>query len=77
VAGLSSKISGPLFDRIDLHIDVPAVTAADLSLSLSWSRKVPFDLNRPRHRHRASEIEHDKARNGVRYTPSASLILEK
>lgn len=27
-----SKISGPLFDRIDLHIDVPAVTAADLSL---------------------------------------------
>ncbi|WP_029010905.1 YifB family Mg chelatase-like AAA ATPase [Azospirillum halopraeferens] len=27
-----SKISGPLFDRIDLHIDVPAVAAADLSL---------------------------------------------
>ncbi len=27
-----SKISGPLFDRIDLHVDVPAVTAADLSL---------------------------------------------
>jgi magnesium chelatase family protein len=27
-----SKISGPLFDRIDLHMDVPAVTAADLSL---------------------------------------------
>lgn len=27
-----SKISGPLFDRIDLHIDVPAVTAADLAL---------------------------------------------
>jgi magnesium chelatase family protein len=27
-----SKISGPLFDRIDLHIDVPAVKAADLSL---------------------------------------------
>ena len=27
-----SKISGPLFDRIDLHIDVPAVTPADLSL---------------------------------------------
>ncbi len=27
-----SKISGPLFDRIDLHIDVPAVKASDLSL---------------------------------------------
>lgn len=27
-----AKISGPLFDRIDLHVDVPAVSAADLSL---------------------------------------------
>ena len=27
-----SKISGPLFDRIDLHVDVPAVDPADLSL---------------------------------------------
>jgi magnesium chelatase family protein len=27
-----SKISGPLFDRIDLHVDVPAVKPADLSL---------------------------------------------
>ena len=27
-----SKISGPLFDRIDLHVDVPAVPAGDLSL---------------------------------------------
>jgi len=27
-----SKISGPLFDRIDMHIDVPAVGPADLSL---------------------------------------------
>jgi magnesium chelatase family protein len=26
------KISGPLFDRIDLHVEVPAVHAADLSL---------------------------------------------
>jgi magnesium chelatase family protein len=27
-----AKISGPLFDRIDLHVEVPAVRAADLSL---------------------------------------------
>lgn len=27
-----AKISGPLFDRIDLHIDVPAESPADLSL---------------------------------------------
>lgn len=27
-----SKISGPLYDRIDLHVDVPAVSAADLGL---------------------------------------------
>ena len=27
-----SKISGPIFDRIDLHVDVPAVSAADLAL---------------------------------------------
>ena len=27
-----SRISGPLFDRIDLHVDVPAVQAADLAL---------------------------------------------
>lgn len=27
-----SRISGPLFDRIDLHIDVPAVNPSDLAL---------------------------------------------
>ncbi|MCP5365299.1 MAG: YifB family Mg chelatase-like AAA ATPase [Hyphomicrobiales bacterium] len=27
-----ARISGPVFDRIDLHIDVPAASAADLSL---------------------------------------------
>jgi len=27
-----SRVSGPLFDRIDLHVDVPAVNPADLAL---------------------------------------------
>ena len=27
-----ARISGPLFDRIDLHVDVPAVAASDLGL---------------------------------------------
>jgi magnesium chelatase family protein len=27
-----AKLSGPLLDRIDLHVEVPAVSAADLSL---------------------------------------------
>ncbi len=27
-----SRISGPLYDRIDLHVDVPELSAADLSL---------------------------------------------
>lgn len=31
-ADYQSKISGPLFDRIDLHVDVPAVKPADLAL---------------------------------------------
>ncbi len=31
-ADYQAKISGPLFDRIDLHVEVPEVSAADLSL---------------------------------------------
>jgi magnesium chelatase family protein len=31
-ADYQTRISGPLFDRIDCHVDVPAVSASDLSL---------------------------------------------
>lgn len=31
-ADYQGRLSGPLLDRIDLHVDVPAVSAADLSL---------------------------------------------
>jgi magnesium chelatase family protein len=32
-ADYQSRISGPLFDRIDLHVDAPAVSITDLSLA--------------------------------------------
>jgi len=32
VLDYQAKISGPIFDRIDIHIEVPAVNAADLAL---------------------------------------------
>jgi magnesium chelatase family protein len=32
IADYQGRLSGPLLDRIDLHIEVPAVTAADLIL---------------------------------------------
>ncbi len=32
VMDYQAKISGPIFDRIDIHIEVPAVKAADLAL---------------------------------------------
>ncbi|MCW5699133.1 MAG: YifB family Mg chelatase-like AAA ATPase [Rhodospirillales bacterium] len=39
-ADYQSRISGPLFDRIDLHVEVPAVSAADLSLPSPAERSV-------------------------------------
>src|SRR5579885_508688 len=35
-----AKISGPLFDRTDLHVDVPAVSAADLTMPPPRERSV-------------------------------------
>jgi magnesium chelatase family protein len=36
-ADYQSKISGRLFDRIDLHVEVPTAPAADLSHRRPWS----------------------------------------
>jgi magnesium chelatase family protein len=52
-----SKISGPLFDRIDLHVDVAAVSPADLSLpppaegSADIARRVAKTRDRQRARY--------------------------
>ena len=55
-ADYQDRLSGPLLDRIDLHIDVPAVTAADLILPPP-SRRQPRSRRarraRPRHPGRA------------------------
>jgi magnesium chelatase family protein len=49
-AEYQSRLSGPLLDRIDLHIDVPAVTAADLILPApaEGSREVAARVARAR-----------------------------
>ncbi len=54
-----AKISGPLFDRIDLHVEVPAVGAADLTLpppretSLDVAARVRAARTRQQARYRA------------------------
>jgi len=52
VAEYQSRLSGPLLDRIDLHIEVPAVTAADLILppAAEGSREVGERVLRARAR---------------------------
>jgi magnesium chelatase family protein len=50
VADYQARLSGPLLDRIDLHIEVPAVTAADLILppAAEGSREVAERVARAR-----------------------------
>jgi len=54
-ADYQARISGPLLDRIDLHIEVPAVTAADLILPppTEGSRDVAERVARARERQAA------------------------
>src|SRR5262245_60389912 len=49
-ADYQARLSGPLMDRIDLHIEVPAVTAADLILppAAEGSREVAERVARAR-----------------------------
>jgi magnesium chelatase family protein len=69
VAEYQGRLSGPLLDRIDLHIEVPAVTAADLILPppSEGSREIAARVARARHpgralrRARARECAHQCA----------------
>ena len=54
-ADYQAKLSGPLLDRIDLHVEVAAVSAADLSLPppAEGSREVAARVARAREAQRA------------------------
>ena len=56
-----ARISGPLFDRIDLHVDVPAVNPADLSLPppAEGSQEVAARVARARDIQRARYAKHE------------------
>lgn len=64
-----SKISGPLFDRIDIHVDVPAVAPGDLSLpppaegSAAVAARVATARAIQTERYRAVPAEHRPATN--------------
>ena len=68
-----SKISGPLFDRIDLHVDVPAVSAADLSLPppAEGSAEIAARIAAARARQTARYQDHREAGPTVRTNADA------
>ena len=76
-AEYQTRLSGPLLDRIDLHIEVPAVTAADLILPppTEGSREVAerVTLARERQAARYAAIGRPQVRTNAAV---ASAILE-
>jgi magnesium chelatase family protein len=70
-ADYQGRLSGPLIDRIDLHIEVPAVTAADLILPppTEGSREVAQRVARARelqvHRYAAIGLPHVRSNAGA------------
>src|ERR1700682_4701832 len=71
-ADYQTRISGPLIDRIDLHIEVPAVTAADLILpppaegSREIAERVALARERPIARYAALRPPPGRDRKGTR-----------
>ncbi|MFO1153243.1 MAG: YifB family Mg chelatase-like AAA ATPase [Rhodospirillales bacterium] len=62
------RISGPVFDRIDLHVEVPAVSAADLTLPPSAERSAAVAARVEA----ARERQRDRYRQGVIQVPVRS-----
>jgi magnesium chelatase family protein len=73
-ADYQARISGPLLDRIDLHIEVPAVTAADLILpppaegSREVAERVALARDRPAARYAALGLPHVRTNAAVSAT---------
>ena len=86
-ADYQARISGPLYDRIDLHVDVPAVSAADLSLpapregSAEIAARVAAARARQGERYAAAgirtnaEAEGEVLAEGARLEPAAQALL--
>ena len=70
-ADYQGRISGPLLDRIDLHIEVPAVTAADLILppptegSREVAERVALARERQAARYAATGLSHIRSNAAV------------
>ena len=70
-AQYQTRLSGPLLDRIDLHIEVPAVTAADLILpppaegSREVAERVALARERQAARYAAIELPHIRTNAAV------------
>jgi magnesium chelatase family protein len=70
-ADYQTRISGPLLDRIDLHIEVPAVTAADLILppptegSREVAERVALARERQAARYAATGLPHIRSNAAV------------
>src|SRR5271156_6218785 len=77
-ADYQARISGPLIDRIDLHIEVPAVTAADLILpppaegSREIAERVALARERQVARYAAIGLPHVRSNAAVTSACSAS-----
>jgi magnesium chelatase family protein len=64
-----AKLSGPLLDRIDLHVEVPAVSAADLSLPPP--REGSAEVAKRVDRAHAIQVARYDGQNGVRRNAEA------
>lgn len=76
-----TKLSGPLLDRIDLVIDVPAVAAADLALPPPAERSADVAARvaaaRAVQRERLAALESKASLREVEPDPAAGLLAER